>query len=213
MVMRCKGQRNDGLLDLRRLDCLGAALRDACLTYNSNTALIETDRVRDNTRLTYPQLRAEAEMVAARLQAAGFSPGDRCAIVMSNQSKWVIAGLGALWAGAVLVPLDYKLTAAEQLALLAHAKPKALITEYPLWRSLAQAGRTPFQGLVITVSEAPAMADLAGAGRWEDKVATDFRYVERGRRDTACIVYSSGTGGTPKGCMLTHDSYLTQAQA
>ncbi|MCG8556315.1 MAG: AMP-binding protein, partial [Proteobacteria bacterium] len=93
------------------------------------------------------------------------------------------------------------------------AKPKALITEYPLWRSLAQAGRAAFQGLVVMVSEAPAMADLASAGRWEDKVATDFRYVERGRRDTACIVYSSGTGGTPKGCMLTHDSYLTQAQA
>ena len=40
---------------------------------------------------------------------------------MSNQSKWVISGLGALWAGAVLVPLDYKLTPDEQLALLAHA--------------------------------------------------------------------------------------------
>jgi long-chain acyl-CoA synthetase len=62
------------------------------------------------------------------------------------------------------------------------------------------------------VTEAPPNADLAGAHRWEDaqanKVAPTF--VPRKRNDLATIVYSSGTGGRPKGCMMTHENYLEQ---
>src|SRR5262245_21645868 len=121
------------MLDLSRLNSLGEALRDAVSTYKSNVALLEVDRHRESARYDYRMLRAEAERVASRLQACGVQGGDRCAILMSNQSKWVVSGLAALWAGAVLVPLDYKLTPAEQLRLLAHARPKALVIEYPAW--------------------------------------------------------------------------------
>jgi long-chain acyl-CoA synthetase len=53
--------------------------------------------------------------------------------------------------------------------------------------------------------------DLHGAYRWEEfKRKGEPQFVVRQREDTACIVYSSGTGGRPKGCVLTHDSYLEQ---
>src|SRR3712207_6039349 len=106
------------MLELSRLPSLGEALRDAVLTYKTNVALIEADRHRERGRYTFSELRREAERFSAELSRSGFVPGDRLAIVMSNQSKWVIGALGALWAGAVLVPLDYKLTAKEQLALV-----------------------------------------------------------------------------------------------
>src|SRR5579859_7959969 len=67
---------------------------------------------------------------------------------------------------------------------------------------------------IVLVTEAPLGADLAGAFRWEDfkrKGAPDF--VMRQREDVACIVYSSGTGGRPKGCVLTHENYLEQCRA
>jgi long-chain acyl-CoA synthetase len=200
------------MLDLSRLSCLGEALRDATVTYKSNVALIEADRHRENARFSYRELRAEAERITARLQSAGVEPGDRCAILMSNQARWVISGLGALWAGATLVPLDYKLSAKEQLALLAHAQPKVLFTEHNIWRTLAaDAGELAKRTLVV-VSEAPADAELGGAVRFEERAQATARYVQRQRGDLACIVYSSGTGGVPKGCMLTHDNYLEQAQ-
>src|SRR5206468_2305688 len=64
------------------------------------------------------------------------------------------------------------------------------------------------------VTEAPLGTDLAGAFRWEDfkrKGAPDF--VMRQKDDVACIVYSSGTGGRPKGCVLTHENYLEQCRS
>jgi long-chain acyl-CoA synthetase len=224
------------MLDLSRRESLGDALRDALLTFKSNVALLEADRHRETARYDYRALRAEAERVASRLQALDVQGGDRCTIVMSNQSKWVISGLGAMWAGAVLVPLDYKLTPAEQLQLIAHARPKALIVEYPAWRALLEeptsraalaslGGTTPaLRGgastsstggaeLRVLVTEAPDGAALDGAQRWEVPASAAFRLVARARSDLASVVYSSGTGGTPKGCMLTHDNYLEQAQA
>jgi long-chain acyl-CoA synthetase len=67
---------------------------------------------------------------------------------------------------------------------------------------------------LVLVTEAPLGADLAGAFRWEDfkrKGAPDF--VTRQKEDIACIVYSSGTGGRPKGCVLTHENYLEQCHS
>ena len=64
------------------------------------------------------------------------------------------------------------------------------------------------------MTEAPAGADLRGAYRWEDfRRKGEPQFVTRQREDTACIVYSSGTGGQPKGCVLTHDNYLEHCES
>jgi long-chain acyl-CoA synthetase len=200
------------MLDLSRLSSLGEALRDGVLTYKTHDALIEVDRHRETARFTYSELRREAERFAGHLQAHGFVAGDRFAIVMSNQSKWVIGALGALWAGAVLVPLDYKLTPEEQLALIAHAKPKLLYTEYASLRALLKCDVSALERTRIVVTEAPERADIGPALRYERLAPGKFTWVPRTRDDVASIVYSSGTSGTPKGCMLTHGNYLAQAE-
>ncbi|MDB4985872.1 MAG: Long-chain-fatty-acid--CoA ligase [Myxococcaceae bacterium] len=200
------------MLDLSRLSCLGEALRDAVLTYKTNTALIETDRLREKARFSYTELRREAERFAASLEAHDFAAGDRCAILLSNQSKWLIGALGALWAGAVLVPLDYKLAAPEQLALLKHSKPKVLFVEYASLRLLLKENVGALERTLIVVTEAPERADIGPALRFEELLPAKFELRLRAREDVACIVYSSGTGGAPKGCMLTHANYLSQAE-
>ena len=142
-------------------------------------------------------------------------PGDRAAIVMTNQSKWLISAYSIFCCGGILVPLDYKLTAHEHLQLLAHSKAKVLFVEYHLWRAITQA--PDFHAIktkIVLVTEVPLGADLAGAFRWEDfkrKGAPDF--VMRQKDDVACIVYSSGTAGRPKGCVLTHENYLEQCRS
>ncbi len=203
------------MLDLQKYSCLGAALRDALDRYSGETCLIEADREREKTRLTYSDFKEIGLPLARALEDADFDAGDRAAILMTNQSKWLISAYAIFYGGGVLVPLDYKLTAGEQLQLLEHSKAKVLVVEYYLWRAITQAPE--FQNIktkLVLVTEAPLGADLAGGFRWEDfkrKGAPDF--VMRRREDVACIVYSSGTGGRPKGCVLTHENYLEQCRA
>jgi long-chain acyl-CoA synthetase len=203
------------MLDLRQYSCLGAALRDALDRFSPHVCLIEADRDRENVRLTYSDFKEIALPLTRALEDAEFDPGDRAAIIMTNQSKWLISAYAIFYAGGVLVPLDYKLSPAEHLQLLAHSKAKLLIVEYYLWRAIMQSPDFHKIGTkFVLVTEAPLGADLAGAFRWEDfkrKGAPDF--VMRQREDVACIVYSSGTGGRPKGCVLTHENYLEQCRA
>src|SRR4029077_15695042 len=127
------------MLDLSQYTCLGSALRDALDRYSSEVCLIEADRDREKVRLTYSDLKEIALPLARALEDADFDPGERTAIIMTNQSKWLIAAYAVFYCGGVLVPLDYKLTASEHLQLLAHSKAKVLIVEYHLWRAITQA--------------------------------------------------------------------------
>jgi len=199
------------MLDLSRIACLGEALRDAVVMHKSRVALLEVDRHREQAQLTYLQLWREAERIGGWLQAQGFRPGDRCALLMSNQSKWVITSFAVAWCGGVLVPIDYKMTVDEQVRLIAHAQPKVVVTEHVIARDIKLA-HSP-AGPRVLVTEAPEAAALGGAERFELAHGPSFTYQARTREDVACIVYSSGTSGSPKGCMLTHDNYLEQAQA
>src|SRR6476661_4887496 len=203
------------MIDLDQHSSLGSALREALDAFANETCLIEADRDRERTRLTYSDFKQMALPLARALQDAEFHPNERCAIIMTNQSKWLISAYGVLYAGGVLVPLDYKLTAEEHLELLAHSKAKFLVIEYHLWRAITQHPEFKNHKLkIVLVTEAPPTADLKAGFRWEEfRRKGDPAFIPRDRDDSACIVYSSGTGGRPKGCVLTHGNYLEQCQS
>ena len=204
------------MLDLSKYQSIGTALKDALEAFSNEVCLIEADREREKERITYREFKDRAQPLAKALQNAGFAAGDRASIIMTNQSKWLISAYAVFYVGGVLVPLDYKLTPDEQWQLLKHSGAKVLITEYPIWRQLSVAtGRAAAADVrTVLVTEAPANADLGGAQRWEEfRGSREPIFVQRTRKDVACIVYSSGTGGRPKGCMMTHENYLEQCVA
>jgi len=203
------------MLDLDQYSCLGAALRDALDRWPNEICLIESDRDKEKTRLTYSDFKEIALPLARALEDAELGRGDRAAIVMTNQSKWLISAYAIFYGGGVLVPLDYKLSAAEHLQLLAHSQAKFLVVEYHLWRAMMQSPEfRKHRVQTVLVTEAPLGADLAGAFRWEEfRRKGDPLFVPRQREDVACIVYSSGTGGRPKGCVLTHENYIEQCKS
>jgi len=204
------------MLDLSKYQSIGAALKDALDQFAGEVCLIESDREREKERLTYRDFKERAHPLAKALQDAGFKANDRAAIIMSNQSKWLVAAYAIFHCGGVLVPLDYKLTPEEQWQLLEHSGANVLITEYPIWRQVAASpSRNSTTSLkTVLVTEAPPKADLSGAHRWEDFRATgEPAFIPRQRSDIVTIVYSSGTGGRPKGCMMTHENYLEQCLA
>ncbi|MFN0087061.1 MAG: AMP-dependent synthetase/ligase [Blastocatellia bacterium] len=203
------------MIDLAAHSSLGSALGEALDRFANETCLIEADRERENHRLTYREFKEAALPLAKYLQDRGFRAGSRAAIIMTNQSRWLISAYAIFYAGGVLVPLDYKLTAPEHFALLEHSGVEALITEHHFWRAIVQHRNQHERALprlqTVIVTDVPKNADLFGAMRWEDpRVEGEPVFVERRRADWACIVYSSGTGGRPKGCVLTHDNYLEQ---
>jgi long-chain acyl-CoA synthetase len=204
------------MLDLTNYQSIGAALKDALDEFSPEVCLIEADREREKERLTYRHFKQRAHPLAKALQEAGFKAGDRAAIVMTNQSKWLISAYAIFYCGGVLVPLDYKLTPDEHWQLLKHSGVSVLITEYAIWRQLsASSGRSAATSLqTILVAEAPPNGDLGSARRWEDfRGNGEPAFVPRARKDPATIVYSSGTGGRPKGCVMTHENYLEQCVA
>jgi long-chain acyl-CoA synthetase len=203
------------MLDLKKYNSLGEALRDALETWPTEVCLIESDRGEEKQRLTYRNFKDKALPLAKSLQDLGIAPGDRIAIIMTNQSKWLISAYAIFFCGATLVPLDFKLKPDEQWQLLKHSGAKVLITEYGIWRQLnSSPARAAANLKTVLATEAPENADMAGAERWEElKGVNPPAFVPQKRHDVACIVYSSGTGGTPKGCMMTHENYLEQCMA
>ena len=204
------------MLDLKKYSSVGEALRDALETWPTEVCLIESDRGEEKQRLSYRNFKDKALPLAKSLQDIAIGPGDRVAIIMTNQSKWLISAYAIFFCGATLVPLDFKLKPEEQWQLLKHSGAKVLITEYGIWRQLSVSpGRAAAANLkTVLATEAPEDADLFGAERWENvKGANPPYFVPQYRQDIACIVYSSGTGGTPKGCMMTHENYLEQCVA
>jgi long-chain acyl-CoA synthetase len=204
------------MLDLSKYSSIGEAVRDALETWPREVCLYESDRGEEKQRITYREFKERALPLAKWLQDSGFRAGDRASIIMTNQSKWLISAYAIFYCGGTLVPLDYKLKPDEHWMLLNHSGASFLITEYLIWRQLSI---SPWRARVPTVkrvlaTEAPANADLAGAQAWEAAKGTGQpAFVARNREDLACIVYSSGTGGTPKGCMMTHENYLEQCTA
>src|SRR4029077_20988496 len=155
------------MLDLRQCHSLGEALRAGLDRWPNEICLIEADRDRENLRMSYRQFKEDALPMERSLQRAEFKTGARAAIIMTNQSKWLISAYAIFFCGGVLVPLDYKLSPAEHLQLLSHSKARFLVTEYYLWRGITQHGQ--FSNLVaeiVLVTEAPPGVDLRGAYRW-----------------------------------------------
>jgi len=182
---------------------LGELLSDALVQWKRELALLEIDRKKVKRSMSYLDVHREVAKVAASIRAR------RVAIVLSNQSRWLIAACAAFRVGAVIVPIDFKLSADEQLELLAHSQADLLITELPLWKRFAK--KPTCDVLLVDGAASDASERVTVWDALPDAAMPAL--VKRARRDLACIVYSSGTGGRPKGCMLSHGAYLAQLDA
>src|SRR6201984_3943084 len=109
------------MLDLQQYQSVGQALKDALDQFANETCLIESDRDREKERLTYRDFKNRALPLASALQQAGLEANDRAAIIMTNQSKWLISAYAIFFCGGILVPLDYKLTPDAQWQLPAYS--------------------------------------------------------------------------------------------
>ena len=158
----------------------------------------------DDTILTYAALDEASARVAALLRAKGVAPGDRVGVMLPNVPYFPVAYYGALRAGAVVVPMNVLLKAREVAFYLGDSGAKAILA----WHEFADAAHGGSE-------QTDAECVLVEPGEFEELLARcepDTPVAERAEDDTAVILYTSGTTGTPKGAELTHANLLANVE-
>ncbi len=168
-------------------------------------------------RLTFPQLR-DAIVDAARAHiAAGVEPGDRVAIWAPNIAEWVIAGLGAVVAGGVLVPLNTRYKGTEAADIIDRSGATVLLCVNGFLGNdyvgmLAGSGIAQRCRIVVIRGEAPtgttSWREYLDAGAVVPVESVDARVASTSPEDLCDLVFTSGTTGKPKGVMVTHAQTL-----
>ncbi|WP_448615450.1 AMP-binding protein [Modestobacter sp. URMC 112] len=167
--------------DARTFDAL---VRRAAAVRGDHPALVQGSR-----RLTWADVDAAVDRVAAGYAERGLVPGDRVAVQLPNGVEWVLAAVGALRAGLVVVPVNTAYTDPEVTHLLTDSGARLLV---------GGAARSDLAG--VPVLDGPPTADRPPPPAPDDPTAL------------ALLAYTSGTTGLPRGAMLTHAALLANQE-
>jgi fatty-acyl-CoA synthase len=143
--------------------------------------------------LTFAEVHARAQALAAGLDALGIAPGERVAIVSPNAARMLDVLYGATASGRVVVPINYRLGADEVAYVVEHSGASLLLVDPELDESLA-AVRAPRRLVLGPESDAVLLRPGVEPRTWADA----------DENATATINYTSGTTARPKGVELTH---------
>jgi long-chain acyl-CoA synthetase len=163
---------------------------------------------------------AEVCLLAEALRALGLVDGDRVVLVSENRPKWAIADLAIMAAGCITTPAYTTNTERDHLHILENSGAKAVIVSGPKLAGplLPAMVRSGIADHLIAID--PLKTEQAGSfatHQWPDlvagdaqaaRLAVDARIAGIGRRDPACIIYTSGTSGSPRGVLLHHGAIL-----
>lgn len=151
---------------------------------------------------TYEQFALRAQQVAQALRLGHcLQPGDRVALYMKNSTDYLVCMFGVLWAGATIVPVNYKLHPKELGWILQDAGATLVIADADIAVHGDSTGVCTPVPLARLMAEAESMDDAAGLSK----------PVTCHPDDLAWLFYTSGTTGRPKGVMLSHQNLVAMS--
>ncbi|EFQ83418.1 AMP-binding enzyme [Aeromicrobium marinum DSM 15272] len=186
--------------------------------YGGNLTLDVLDRLADRdavalsrltsrgwTDVTIGTFHREVTAVAKGLVAHGIEPGDRVALLSKTRYEWTLLDYAIWWAGAVTVPI-YETSSVAQIAwILADSGAAGCVAESAAHVERVNAASADAPSLRAVWSlQSDAVAALVAAGRDVSDDDLEARRAAVTAESPATIVYTSGTTGRPKGCVLTH---------
>ena len=156
--------------------------------------------------VTYGQLRREVGQYRDYLYQAGIRRGDNVGLLLRNSPAFVYSYMAIVSLGALVVPINYQLTAQEVGFIVKDAGMKHLVVSQPLDLTAALAAHgypaMVVQHSVARIDEFP-LQSATSAPVLDDQIGED---------DPCTIIYTSGTTGNPKGAVLTHKSLVSDAE-
>ena len=174
--------------------------------------------------LTWAEVDHKTRQLASVLVSAGVGPGDRVIISAENRPEWAICDLAIMAIGAIVVPAYTTYTEDDHHYIMDHSGAVVAITSNGALatRMMLAAARAPNMRLMIfmdPITIALPEHDIETI-QWDDVVAaaaplaTINQHIDAQKSDdTCCLIYTSGTGGRPKGVMLTHQSIQANIDA
>ncbi len=156
--------------------------------------------------------------LARGFAALGIEPGDRVALLGETRPEWTLADAALLAAGCVVVPVYQTNSPGECQYVIEHSGARAIVVENTAQLEKIEAVRDQLPGLEHVVSmedtgRTTTVAELRARAQEVPAEQLEARLENVGPDDVATIVYTSGTTGPPKGCMLTHRNVLFTMEA
>jgi long-chain acyl-CoA synthetase len=179
---------------------LATALVDAAEQHADRPALRLDEHV-----LSYADFRDTARAIAGVLRGRGLEPGDRVGMVFPNVPAFPLAFYGALTAGCAVVPMNPLLKAREIEYYLKDSDASLVIAWDGAADAAREAGTSTETDVLVLPATGPTPDQLEGVEPVDGP-------EERADDDTAVVLYTSGTTGSPKGAELTHANLLTNAR-
>lgn len=161
--------------------------------------------------VTATRFLAEVRAAAKGLIASGIRPGDRVGLMSRTRYEWVLLDFAIWSAGAVTVPV-YETSSAEQVQwILGDSGAVAVVVEGDAHAAAVESVRGALPALRnVWRIEQGAIEELTAAGAEISDATVDERSATAKADDPATIVYTSGTTGRPKGCVLTHRAFFAE---
>jgi acyl-CoA synthetase (AMP-forming)/AMP-acid ligase II len=154
----------------------------------------------------YSEVAERSHELASWFVAEGVEPGDRVALLASNRAEFVVAHYAAARAGAIVVPLSTRATAAELHRVLAHAQCSLALVEEEFKGHRFLDTFASLRGQLPSLRHVEPLAGLDGL-----KAARDAEMPATSATEPTLLIYTSGTTGEPKGCLHAHRSYVSSA--
>ncbi len=179
-------------------------IRRNAVCFNHQTAWVEDD---DGRSLSFAEVKDQVDRLAAGLQGRGLGKGDRIGVLGKNSLEYFLLYGAAAALGAILLPINWRLSAEEVLFNLNDGTPQLLFVD-PEYQGMIEAARARLPSVREYFALRPPGGEFTACAELMADAA-DFKPAEVGNGDGLVIIHTAAVAGRPRGALLTHRNFIS----